>query len=144
VFNCHEFTPALLRVPARAVAVAGLALAAAGYGTAALWTAPAHSVTGMSVAALGIGCCFVTAFTASLANAPAAVGGLRGAIVNTFHERRRGRGSGPFHGGGRGDGGGPPRRRYPAAASSSAAAAARAATEDDESRSIRADREAPS
>jgi EmrB/QacA subfamily drug resistance transporter len=76
----------LLRVPARAVAVAGLALAAAGYGTAALWTAPAQSVIGMSVAALGIGGCFVTAFTASLADAPATEGGLRGAIVTTFHE----------------------------------------------------------
>lgn len=40
----------------------------------------------MSVAALGIGCCFVTAFTASLADAPAAEGGLRGALVNTYHE----------------------------------------------------------
>ena len=57
-----------------------------GLGTAALWPAPAQSATGMSVAALGIGCCFVTAFTASLADAPAAEGGLRGALVNTFHE----------------------------------------------------------
>jgi hypothetical protein len=40
----------------------------------------------MSVASLGIGCCFVTAFTTSLADARAAEGGLRGAIVNTFHE----------------------------------------------------------
>jgi EmrB/QacA subfamily drug resistance transporter len=76
----------LARVPARAVAVAGLALAAAGYGTAALWPGPAQLVTGMCVASLGIGGCFVTAFTASLADAPAAEGGLRGALVNTFHE----------------------------------------------------------
>ncbi len=40
----------------------------------------------MSIASLGIGCCFVTAFTASLADAPAAEGGLRGALVSTFHE----------------------------------------------------------
>jgi len=86
VAGAHTASQLLLKVPARTVAVAGLALAAAGYGTAALWTAPAQSVTGMSVAALGIGGCFVTAFTASLADAPAAEGGLRGAIVNTFHE----------------------------------------------------------
>ena len=86
VAGAHTAGRVLLRVPARAVAVAGLALAAAGYGTAALWTAPAQSVIGMSVASLGIGCCFVTAFTASLADAQAAEGGLRGAIVNTFHE----------------------------------------------------------
>jgi EmrB/QacA subfamily drug resistance transporter len=86
VTGAHTASRVLLRVPARAVAVAGLALAAAGYGTAALWAAPVQSVIGMSVAALGIGCCFVTAFTASLADAGAAEGGLRGAIVNTFHE----------------------------------------------------------
>jgi sugar phosphate permease len=40
----------------------------------------------MSIASLGIGGCFVTAFTASLADAPAAEGGLRSALVNTFHE----------------------------------------------------------
>jgi hypothetical protein len=43
-------------------------------------------VTGLTVAALGIGCCFVTAFTASLTDAPAAESGLRSALVNTFHE----------------------------------------------------------
>jgi MFS family permease len=73
-------------VPARAVAVTGLALVAVGYGTAALWPAPAQAVIGMSVASLGIGGCFVTAFTASLADAGPAEGGLRSAIVNTFHE----------------------------------------------------------
>jgi hypothetical protein len=40
----------------------------------------------MSIASLGIGGCFVTAFTASLSDAPAAEGGLRSALVNTFHE----------------------------------------------------------
>ncbi len=86
VAGAHSASRALLKVPARAVAVTGLALAAAGYATAALWPGPAQAVTGMSVASLGIGSCFVTAFTASLADAPAAEGGLRGAIVNTFHE----------------------------------------------------------
>jgi hypothetical protein len=86
VAGAHTASQVLAKVPARAVAVAGLALAAAGYGIVALWPWPAQSVIGMSVAALGIGCCFVTAFTASLTDAPAAEGGLRGALVNTFHE----------------------------------------------------------
>jgi EmrB/QacA subfamily drug resistance transporter len=86
VAGAYTASRVLVRVPARAVAVTGLALAAVGYGTAALWPAPAQAVIGMSVASLGIGCCFVTAFTASLADAQAAEGGLRGAIVNTFHE----------------------------------------------------------
>jgi EmrB/QacA subfamily drug resistance transporter len=86
VAGAYTASRALLKVPARAVAVTGLALAAAGYATAALWPAPAQAVTGMSVASLGIGSCFVTAFTASLADVPAAEGGLRGAIVSTFHE----------------------------------------------------------
>jgi EmrB/QacA subfamily drug resistance transporter len=86
VAGAHTASQVLARVPARAVAVAGLVLAGVGYGTVALWPWPAQSVIGMSVAALGIGACFVTAFTASLADAPAAEGGLRGAVVNTFHE----------------------------------------------------------
>src|SRR6185437_8351271 len=83
VAGAHAASHLLTRVPARAVAMAGLALAAAGYGTAALWAGPAPLVTGMSVASLGIGGCFVTAFTA---DAPAAEGGLRGALISTFHE----------------------------------------------------------
>ena len=43
-------------------------------------------VTGLSIAALGIGATFVTAFTASLADAGPAEAGLRSALVNTFHE----------------------------------------------------------
>jgi hypothetical protein len=77
---------ALTRVNARIVAVAGLGLAAAGYAVAARWTAPAALVAGLSIAALGIGATFVTAFTASLADAGPAEGGLRSALVNTFHE----------------------------------------------------------
>jgi EmrB/QacA subfamily drug resistance transporter len=79
-------TAALTRVNARIVAGTGLALAAAGYAVAASWTQPAVLVTGLSMAALGIGATFVTAFTASLADADPAEGGLRSALVNTFHE----------------------------------------------------------
>jgi EmrB/QacA subfamily drug resistance transporter len=76
----------LTRVNARIVAVTGLALAAAGYGIAARWPQPAEMVAGLSIAALGIGATFVTAFTTSLADADPAEGGLRSALVNTFHE----------------------------------------------------------
>jgi len=76
----------LARVRARLVAVTGLGLAAAGYAIAARWPQPAAVVTGLSIAALGIGATFVTAFTASLADADPAEGGLRSALVNTFHE----------------------------------------------------------
>ena len=76
----------LTRISARTVATAGLALAAAGYALAARWPQPAVMVTGLSIAALGIGATFVTAFTASLTDAAAAEGGLRSALVNTFHE----------------------------------------------------------
>jgi hypothetical protein len=79
-------TQLLPRVNARIVAVTGLALAAAGYAVAASWLQPALIVTGLSVAALGIGATFVTAFTASLADAGPAEGGMRSALVNTFHE----------------------------------------------------------
>ena len=76
----------LARVNARIVAVTGLALAAAGYAIAAQWTQPTATVTGLSIAALGIGATFVTAFTASLTDAEPTEAGLRSALVNTFHE----------------------------------------------------------
>jgi len=79
-------TRALSRINTRIVAVTGLALAAAGYAIAAGWQQPAAMVTGLSVAALGIGATFVTAFTASLTDAAPAEAGLRSALVNTFHE----------------------------------------------------------
>jgi hypothetical protein len=43
-------------------------------------------VAGLSIASLGIGATFVTAFTASLTDAGDAEAGLRSALVNTFHE----------------------------------------------------------
>lgn len=70
----------------RRVAVAGLMLAAGGYATALWWHRPAGVVTGLSLAALGIGAAFVTAFTSSLADASPEESGLRSAIVGTFHE----------------------------------------------------------
>jgi EmrB/QacA subfamily drug resistance transporter len=86
VAGAHTGSQALTRVHARIVAVTGLGLAAAGYAIAAHWAQPAAMVAGLSIAALGIGATFVTAFTASLTDAPPAEGGLRSALVNTFHE----------------------------------------------------------
>jgi EmrB/QacA subfamily drug resistance transporter len=86
VAGAHTASQVLARVPAPAVAATGLTLTAAGYAAAAVWPGPAQLVIGLSVAALGIGGCFVTAFTASLTDAPVAEGGLRSALVNTFHE----------------------------------------------------------
>jgi EmrB/QacA subfamily drug resistance transporter len=79
-------TQALTRVNAKIVAVTGLVLAAAGYAIAARWTEPAQIVTGLSIATLGIGATFVTAFTASLTDADLAEVGLRSALVSAFHE----------------------------------------------------------
>jgi hypothetical protein len=76
----------LTRISARIVAAGGLALATAGYAVAAAWPQPAQVVAGLSIAALGTGAAFVTAFTATLADAGRAEGGLRSALVNTFHE----------------------------------------------------------
>jgi hypothetical protein len=86
VAGAHVAGHLLGRVPATAVAVTGLLLAAAGDGTAALRTGSVATVVGLTVAALGIGATFVTAFTAALADAEPATAGLRSAVVNTFHE----------------------------------------------------------
>jgi hypothetical protein len=47
---------------------------------------PVNLIVGLSLATLGIGATFVTAFTSSLAETNPTEGGLRSAIVNTFHE----------------------------------------------------------
>jgi EmrB/QacA subfamily drug resistance transporter len=86
VIGAQAGTQVLTRVNTRVVAVTGLAFAAAGYAIAARWQHPAEMVTGLSIAALGIGATFVTAFTASLTDAAPDQGGLRSALVNTFHE----------------------------------------------------------
>ena len=86
VIGAQTGTQVLTRVNTRIVAVTGLALAAAGYAIAARWPQPAAMVTGLSIASLGIGATFVTAFAASLSDAAPAEAGLRSALVNTFHE----------------------------------------------------------
>lgn len=76
----------LVRTNARTVAVAGLTLATGGYAGAALWTTPVALTTGLSIAALGIGATFVTAFTTALSDIEPEERGLRSALVSTFHE----------------------------------------------------------
>ena len=71
---------------AKVVASAGLVLAAVGLAAPALWTDPTVLVTGMSIASFGIGATFVTAFTAALTDVAEHEGGLRSALVSTFHE----------------------------------------------------------
>ena len=86
VTGAHSGSRLLTVVSARLVAVWGLLLATAGEAIAAIVEQPLGVVIGLSVAALGIGATFVTAFTAALADAEPAAAGLRSALVNTFHE----------------------------------------------------------
>jgi EmrB/QacA subfamily drug resistance transporter len=74
------------RLDTRAVAVGGLVLATGGYLIAMHWFGPLGIVLGLSLASLGIGATFVTAFTSALADAEQEESGLRSAIVGTFHE----------------------------------------------------------
>jgi EmrB/QacA subfamily drug resistance transporter len=73
-------------VDRRALSSGALTLAAGGALIAAGWTGPVTLVTGMSVAALGLGATLVTAMTTALASVGAHESGLRSGIVNTFHE----------------------------------------------------------
>ncbi|HEX5198470.1 MFS transporter [Paractinoplanes rhizophilus] len=84
--GAHTAGRLLAKISTKVIAATGLALAGAGQATAAFATVPAVLVTGLAVAALGTGAVFVTAFTAALATADPATGGLRSALVNTFHE----------------------------------------------------------
>jgi EmrB/QacA subfamily drug resistance transporter len=84
--GANAATQLLSRIDARIVAVVGLVFAASGYGVAAQWPRPAEVVIGLSVAAVGIGATFVTAFTVAMADVDPDEAGMRSAIVNTFHE----------------------------------------------------------
>ena len=84
--GAHLASRALGALDARLIASSSLALAAAGAATAGLWLSPVTVIGGLTVAALGIGAVFVTAFTASLTGVRPHESGLRSAVVNTFHE----------------------------------------------------------
>jgi MFS family permease len=74
------------RVGARPVALIGLLIAAAGTAAPAIWDGPVVVVTGISVAAAGIGAAFVAASATTLAQVEHHEAGLASGILSTFHE----------------------------------------------------------
>ncbi|UUU36761.1 MFS transporter [Streptomyces sp. CA-210063] len=71
---------------ARLLAVISLAVAAAGFLVPVLWSGTAAMVTGVSVAAAGLGGLFVVASATALASVAAHEAGVVSGIVSTFHE----------------------------------------------------------
>ncbi|MER7004875.1 MFS transporter [Dactylosporangium sp. NPDC000555] len=74
------------RTGPRALAVAGLVVAAAGLAVPALWTGTVALVTGIAVTALGTGPLFVVASATALGQVAPHEAGLASGIVSTFHE----------------------------------------------------------
>lgn len=74
------------RLGARLLAVVSLAVAAAGFLVPALWSGTAAMVTGVSVAAAGLGALFVVASATALASVAPHEAGVTSGIVSTFHE----------------------------------------------------------
>ena len=74
------------RTGARTLAVAGLAVAAAGLAVPAIWSGAAAMVAGLTVAAAGTGSLFVVASATALGQVAAHEAGLASGIVSTFHE----------------------------------------------------------
>jgi hypothetical protein len=86
VTGAHLASRALAALDARVIASSALAMAGIGAAVAARWPSPVTVVLGLTIAALGVGAVFVTAFTAALSGVQAHESGLRSAVVNTFHE----------------------------------------------------------
>lgn len=74
------------RLGARLLAVVSLAVAAAGFLVPVLWSGTAAMVTGVSVAAAGLGALFVVASATALASVAPHEAGVTSGIVSTFHE----------------------------------------------------------
>lgn len=74
------------RMGARLLAVAAMAVAAAGFLVPVLWSGTTAMVTGVSVAAAGLGALFVVASTTALAGVAPHEAGVASGIVSTFHE----------------------------------------------------------
>jgi EmrB/QacA subfamily drug resistance transporter len=70
----------------RAVAVTALLVAAGGSAAPAIWSGPAALVTGISVAAAGLGAVFVVAFATGLSHIDPEQAGAASGLINTFHE----------------------------------------------------------
>ncbi len=86
ILGSHTASRAVTRLDGRVLTAGALALAAAGAAVAAHWAGPVALVTGLSVAALGIGATFVAAFTTALSRIDPGQAGVGSGIVNTFHE----------------------------------------------------------
>ncbi|MGA5503746.1 MFS transporter [Streptomyces umbrinus] len=74
------------RLGARLLAVFSLAVAAAGFLVPVLWFGTTAMVTGVSVAAAGLGALFVVASATALASVAPHEAGVTSGIVSTFHE----------------------------------------------------------
>ena len=74
------------RLGARLLAVVALAVAAAGFLVPVLWSGTTAMVTGLSVAAAGLGALFVVASATALAGVAPHEAGVVSGIVSTFHE----------------------------------------------------------
>ncbi|GGW04536.1 MULTISPECIES: MFS transporter [Streptomyces] len=74
------------RLGARLLAVLALGVAAVGFLVPALWSGTTAMVTGVSIAAAGMGALFVVASAIALANVAPHEAGVTSGIVSTFHE----------------------------------------------------------
>ncbi|MFF8882047.1 MFS transporter [Streptomyces flaveolus] len=74
------------RLGARLPATAALVLAAAGFLVPVLWSGTAAMVTGVSIAAAGLGTLFVVASATALGSVAPHEAGVASGIISTFHE----------------------------------------------------------
>ncbi|MGW4234675.1 MFS transporter [Streptomyces sp. NPDC004980] len=74
------------RLGARLLGVVSLAVAAVGFLVPVLWSGTTAMVTGVSVAAAGLGALFVVASATALASVAPHEAGVTSGIVSTFHE----------------------------------------------------------
>ncbi|MFI5571364.1 MFS transporter [Streptomyces sp. NPDC051740] len=74
------------RLGARVPAVVALGVAAAGFLVPVLWSGTAAMVTGVSIAAAGLGALFVVASATALGSVAPHEAGVTSGIVSTFHE----------------------------------------------------------
>ncbi|MEU1084330.1 MFS transporter [Streptomyces sp. NPDC005908] len=74
------------RLGARLLAAAAMALASAGFLVPVLWSGTTAMVTGVSIAAAGLGALFVVASATALSSVGPHEAGVTSGIVSTFHE----------------------------------------------------------
>jgi MFS family permease len=86
IAGAHTASRLVGLVDRRALAASALIVAAAGATLAARWPGPVVLITGMAVAALGIGATLVAATTTALADVDPTEAGLRSGLISTFHE----------------------------------------------------------